>query len=50
MYRSKGVLGFYATGPGPNDINGNYGIVDQRVAIARVKANIKAFGGDPHQV
>ncbi|CAF2515172.1 unnamed protein product [Rotaria sp. Silwood2] len=45
-----GVLGFYATGPGPNDINGNYGILDQRIAIAWVKANIKAFGGNPNQV
>ncbi|CAF0973312.1 unnamed protein product [Rotaria sordida] len=45
-----GVLGFYATGPGPNDLNGNYGILDQRTAIAWVKANIKAFGGNPNQI
>jgi carboxylesterase type B len=45
-----GVLGFLATGNGPNDIKGNYGILDQRVAIAWIKANVDAFGGDPNQV
>ena len=44
------MLGFYATGPGPDDINGNYGILDQRVAMSWVKANIEAFGGNPEQV
>jgi carboxylesterase type B len=39
-----------ATGNGPNDIKGNYGILDQRVAIAWIKANIDAFGGDSNQV
>ncbi len=47
---NKGVLGFFATGTGPNDINGNYGILDQRLAIAWIKENIDAFGGDPNQV
>ncbi len=45
-----GVLGFLATGNGPNDIKGNYGILDQRLAIAWIKANVDAFGGDPNQV
>ena len=45
-----GVLGFLATGNGPNDIKGNFGILDQRMAIAWVKDNINAFGGDPNQV
>ena len=45
-----GILGFLATGTGPNDIKGNYGILDQRLAIAWVKANINAFGGDPNDV
>ena len=45
-----GVLGFFTTGSGPNDIKGNYGVLDQRFAIAWVKANIDAFGGDPNQV
>ena len=45
-----GALGFLATGTGPEDIKGNYGILDQRMAIAWIKANIGAFGGDPNQV
>ena len=48
--RVIGVLGFLATGTGPNDIKGNFGILDQRLAIAWVKANIDAFGGDPNEV
>jgi len=39
-----------ATGNGPNDIRGNYGILDQRMAIAWIKDNINAFGGDSNQV
>ena len=50
LRRFSGVLGFFATGPGPNDLRGNYGILDQRLAIAWIKANIIAFGGDPNQV
>ncbi|CAF3324780.1 unnamed protein product [Rotaria socialis] len=45
-----GVLGFLATGTGPNDFKGNYGILDQRLAIAWIKSNIDAFGGDPNQI
>ncbi|UJR11664.1 hypothetical protein I4U23_015845 [Adineta vaga] len=45
-----GVLGFLATGNGPYDIKGNYGILDQRLAITWVKDNINAFGGDPNQI
>ncbi|CAF1467443.1 unnamed protein product [Adineta steineri] len=45
-----GVLGFFATGNGPNDIKGNYGILDQRLAIAWIKANLNAFGGDPNEI
>jgi carboxylesterase type B len=46
----KGVLGFLATGTDPNDFKGNYGILDQRLAIAWIAENIEAFGGDPNQV
>ncbi len=46
----EGVLGFFATGSGPNDIKGNYGLLDQRLAIMWVKENIDAFGGDPNEV
>ncbi len=41
---------YFATGSGPNDIKGNYGILDQRLAIAWVKENIDAFDGDPNEV
>lgn len=50
IQKNTGVLGFLATGNGPNDLKGNYGILDQRVAIAWIKTNIDAFGGDPNQV
>jgi carboxylesterase type B len=46
----EGVLGFYASGTGPDDIKGNYGLLDQRLAMAWVKENIDAFGGDPNEV
>ncbi|CAF1357557.1 unnamed protein product [Rotaria sordida] len=45
-----GILGFLATGTGPNDLKGNYGILDQRLAIAWIKSNIHAFGGNPNKV
>ncbi len=45
-----GVLGFLATGNGPNDIKGNFGILDQRLSINWIKENIDAFGGDPNEV
>ncbi len=44
------MLGFLATGTEPTDIKGNYGILDQRLAIAWIEANIDAFGGDANQV
>lgn len=46
----EGALGFLATGSGSQDLHGNYAILDQRLAIAWIKANIAAFGGDPNQV
>ncbi|XP_043913836.1 bile salt-activated lipase-like [Protopterus annectens] len=43
-----GPLGFLSTG----DANapGNYGLKDQHMAIAWVKRNIAAFGGDPNNI
>lgn len=43
-------MGFLATGQGPDDFHGNFGILDQRLSIAWLKANIQSFGGDPDQV
>ncbi|CAF0914111.1 unnamed protein product [Didymodactylos carnosus] len=45
-----GVLGFFATGNKDTDIKGNYGILDQRLALAWIKANIHSFGGNPDQI
>ncbi|CAF3975929.1 unnamed protein product, partial [Rotaria sordida] len=45
-----GVFGFLATGNGPNDLKGNYGILDQRLAIAWIKDNIDVFGGNPNEI
>ncbi len=50
MKFKTGILGFLATGNGEKDIKGNFGILDQRLAIAWVKDNIDAFGGDPTEV
>ncbi|CAF3418088.1 unnamed protein product [Rotaria socialis] len=45
-----GALGFLATGNGPNDIKCNYGILDQRLAIAWIEANINTVGRDPNEI
>eukprot|EP00058_Branchiostoma_floridae_P007719 XP_002593207.1 hypothetical protein BRAFLDRAFT_72715 [Branchiostoma floridae] len=44
-----GVLGFLTAGTGKNASKGNYGIMDQRLAMQWVQENIDAFGGDPKQ-
>ncbi|XP_059514388.1 LOW QUALITY PROTEIN: bile salt-activated lipase-like [Myotis daubentonii] len=43
-----GPLGFLSTGDA--NLPGNYGLRDQHMAIAWVKRNIEAFGGDPDNI
>ncbi|CAF5118710.1 unnamed protein product [Rotaria sp. Silwood1] len=50
IFIAGGVLGFLATGTKPNDIKSNYDLLNQRLAIAWIKANIDAFGGDSKQI
>lgn len=45
-YRT-GALGFLA---GIGDLRGNYGFLDQQLALRWVNENIQAFGGNPSQV
>ncbi|HUY81323.1 MAG TPA: carboxylesterase family protein [Acidobacteriaceae bacterium] len=49
-----GVFGFFAhpdlTAASPHHSSGNYGLLDQMAALRWVRANIAAFGGNPHNV
>ncbi len=49
-----GPFGFLAhpslSAESPNDVSGNYGLLDTIAALAWVRDNVTAFGGDPHNV
>ncbi|XP_077989481.1 cAMP-regulated D2 protein-like [Glandiceps talaboti] len=45
-----GALGFLVAGKGEGAATGNYGFLDQRLALEWVRDNVNNFGGDPGKV
>lgn len=54
MASVQGALGFLSVntqkGDTGNPVEGNFGILDQRMALEWVRDNIAAFGGNPNDV
>ena len=45
-----GALGFLLTGLEDDQAHGNFGVLDQKMALKWVYENIEAFGGDNQKV